>query len=253
MQVKNNTNAMSEVGSVSQNSYTSRSVTSGSQLPDSQSESDASRNPASLGLPKNPNLRSSKLRPVDSDLESINTADINDRLEGALADGLAGGDGIPYPRAKDSMATSDVLSIGTSMKGANFDIQRAIEQCGIGYNQPHLNERLVLSHRGFQEPPDALEAYVNLKSLDLTNNGLVRVRNLDRLQALQNLVLTSNSLNVLTPRSFLFNSNLRILNLSYNNISRVEPGTFSHLVQLENLNLGHNMLKDLLYPQAACG
>ena len=148
------------------------------------------------------------------------------------------------------MATSDVLSIGTAMKGTNFDIQKAIEQCGIGYGQAHLNERLVLTHRGFYEPPDALESYINLRALDMSNNGLVRVRNLDRLQNLQNLVLTSNSLNVLSARSFLYNKNLRILNLSYNNIARIEPGTFSHMQQLTQLNLGHNQMKDLMHPRA---
>ena len=85
---------MSEVDSASQtsHSYTSRSVTSGSQLPDSQSESDASsRNPgvaaAQLGLPKNVNLKSKflGLGEEDSDLESINTAEINGRLDVGLA------------------------------------------------------------------------------------------------------------------------------------------------------------------------
>lgn len=81
----------------------------------------------------------------------------------------------------------------------------------------------------------------------IQGNGLLRVRNLDRLQELQNLELPSNSLAILERKALQFNTKLRVLNLSYNSLAKIETGSLSHLKQLQKLNLGHNQFRDFGY------
>ncbi|CAD7966155.1 unnamed protein product [Amoebophrya sp. A120] len=108
------------------------------------------------------------------------------------------------------------------------------------YLQPHLNKRLVLNHKGFQEPPKELDKYVNLAHLDLSFNGMFRLKNLNRLQELLSLQLQSNLLERI--QNLDFNKKLQKLNLSYNKIAKIEVDTLRHLKFLNNLNLSHNKL-----------
>mmetsp|Transcript_1978 Transcript_1978/g.4580 ORF Transcript_1978/g.4580 Transcript_1978/m.4580 type:complete len:643 (+) Transcript_1978:109-2037(+) len=111
---------------------------------------------------------------------------------------------------------------------------------GQTYSQPHLNKRLVLNNKGFHEPPPELDRYVNVGHLDMSFNGMARLRNLTRLQELVSLHLQSNNLETITGLEY--NTRLQTLNLGYNSIAKIQPGCLRHLKQLKQLNLSHNKL-----------
>ncbi|CAD7968749.1 unnamed protein product [Amoebophrya sp. A25] len=143
----------------------------------------------------------------------------------------------------DSIAPPSFISVGNARGNASACSVHCTpdEMVGKeGYALPHLNKRIVLNHKGFQEPPAELDRYINLGHLDLSFNGMARIRNLGRLSHLVSLQLQSNTLTRIEGLEY--NLKLQQLNLSYNQIRVLELGTLRHLTQLRNLNLSHNQL-----------
>lgn len=59
--------------------------------------------------------------------------------------------------------------------------------------EPSLNDVLYLQYKGFQRIiPETISLYINLKTLYLNNNGIVKIEGLHMLRELNNLYLNNN-------------------------------------------------------------
>lgn len=115
------------------------------------------------------------------------------------------------------------------------------------YILPQL-ESLILSHNSIVRAEESsLAGLSSLKRLDLSSNQLVALPPRffqSVLGTLEELSLKNNSISVLPPGLFDGLSNLIELDLSHNSITShwVGSSTFSTLVKLKSLDLGHNRM-----------
>lgn len=86
------------------------------------------------------------------------------------------------------------------------------------------------------------------KRLDLVSkkiNNLTGLKNINNIDQVCTLYLSSNLLNILTANSFNIFNNIRYLYLNNNNIDTLEPGSFAGLNNLTYLDLQKNKIKIL--------
>ena len=88
-----------------------------------------------------------------------------------------------------------------------------------------------------------LSGFPNLKSLNLSSNGLHTVSvSAFGLPALETLDVSRNSMPTIDVHLFETSPKLSEVNLAFNTISRLNDGTFGHLTSLSVLDLSHNSL-----------
>eukprot|EP00758_Cryptobia_borreli_P005094 Tbor_TRINITY_DN4730_c0_g1::TRINITY_DN4730_c0_g1_i1::g.16962::m.16962/K19750/DNAAF1, LRRC50, ODA7; dynein assembly factor 1, axonemal len=112
-----------------------------------------------------------------------------------------------------------------------------------GYNQPHLNDQLFLQCRGFTLIEN-LAPYTDLKVLWLEQNSIGEVSGLEHQRELVSLFLHNNVIRSMDGGGFNNLSNLRILNLSHNFITRI-CGIAISCPLLESFLMSHNQLQSL--------
>ena len=86
---------------------------------------------------------------------------------------------MPFDNADPSLTSVHGGGAGrlSALYASNFtSIAEVIEDRGIGFQKPELNDALYLNHKGYQEPPEDLEKYVNLKALHLECNGITHIK-----------------------------------------------------------------------------
>lgn len=108
------------------------------------------------------------------------------------------------------------------------------------YSQPHLNTRLYLNYKGFDNIA-GLEDYIAVKTLHLGNNNISNINGLERMTELKCLFLEGNRLT--TIQNLGANLQLRQLNLEGNAINSMPP--MPPLMRLEQINLAHNCIDSL--------
>jgi len=108
------------------------------------------------------------------------------------------------------------------------------------WSQPHLNTRLYLNYKGFDDIA-GLENYVGVKTLHLGNNNIAKIESLDRMSDLRCLFLEGNRLTCI--ENLHNNLELRQLNLEGNAIRKV--ANLSSHIKLEQINLAHNQIESL--------
>ncbi|KAL1505524.1 hypothetical protein ABEB36_005070 [Hypothenemus hampei] len=101
-----------------------------------------------------------------------------------------------------------------------------------------------LSHNNIEDIPEENGIMVNIKKLDISYNplSLEAVTNiLNEPKTVRSLNLAGTGLNMITRLEAPF---LKQLNLSFNNISKLEPGAFERTTLLEDLDLSHNKIEN---------
>lgn len=103
----------------------------------------------------------------------------------------------------------------------------------------------ILSNRQlYILPPRIGEIVANVSELSATNVGLVAVNQnaFEGMNQLKVLNLSSNQISRLEAKNFASLVDLRQLDLSFNSIASVEVNAFDGLKELEKLNLEHNKI-----------
>lgn len=88
-----------------------------------------------------------------------------------------------------------------------------------------------------------------LRALNISTTRLdaIKVSWFDRYNVLENLDLSHNSIEFLTPVELRNLPKLKILNVSHNYIKSIEPKTFAHMTLLETLDLSFNLLQSIAF------
>uniref|UniRef100_A0A914WNM2 Uncharacterized protein n=1 Tax=Plectus sambesii TaxID=2011161 RepID=A0A914WNM2_9BILA len=113
-----------------------------------------------------------------------------------------------------------------------------------------LNELEIRSNMIGEIPQSGIPALRNLRSLVLSNNGIVRVTNNAFLTyqcrtILRRLDLSANQLTDIPAQGFLGLESIEQISLDKNYLSQVPTAALSHLVTLEDLSLGVNHLDSI--------
>lgn len=123
-----------------------------------------------------------------------------------------------------------ILASRTCPRGCNCNDQQLIARCDksaqLDYVPHTLNpsvKELYLSHNNIRKIKSAFDLYKNLILLDLA----------------------SNNLQMLGEKNFIANSRMETILLMYNNISDIQPNTFSGLIALKKLDLSYNIIETL--------
>ncbi|XP_075970108.1 uncharacterized protein LOC142972735 [Anticarsia gemmatalis] len=102
-------------------------------------------------------------------------------------------------------------------------------------------ETLDLSGNYLSRPiPDYLQNWVNLNTLNLSDNLYDTWTTAGRNYAIKYLDLSKNKINVIDDRAFTSMPNLRTLDLSENRLTDLPPGVFSEAHNLDSLILSRN-------------
>lgn len=95
-----------------------------------------------------------------------------------------------------------------------------------------------------------LRSYNHITSLHLSGNVLEKIPALSHARSLENLILSNNKINKLSPNVFTGLRKLKYLKLDHNRLGFVYHGVFDELSSLQSLDLSYNKLeiirKDLL-------
>lgn len=101
------------------------------------------------------------------------------------------------------------------------------------------NELVCIDFTGIKLP--------NLKILKVRNNQLCEIKGLEYLDRLEQLLVDNNKLTCIYKlNGLLALSNLWRLNLSHNQISKIEVLELGQLSKLKELNLSHNQISNML-------
>ncbi len=126
--------------------------------------------------------------------------------------------------------SSSILASRTCPRGCICNDQQLIARCDksaqLDYVPHTLNpsvKELYLSHNNIRGIKSAFDLYKNLILLDLA----------------------SNNLQMLGEKNFIANSRMETILLMYNNISDIQPNTFSGLFALKKLDLSYNLIEAL--------
>ncbi|KAK3091156.1 hypothetical protein FSP39_017570 [Pinctada imbricata] len=118
---------------------------------------------------------------------------------------------------------------------------------------------LTFEHRGAfltELPENMCDFSSNFVVIDVAYNSISQIYNIECLWRLDTLDLSYNKLTILANETFLNMSNLRILDVSHNNIKSMEPGFFhgtSRSIYKVNLSFNHFNKMDVsnvIYPNA---
>lgn len=120
-------------------------------------------------------------------------------------------------------------------------LYKTYEEAGAGHVWPHL-QSLYLPNNLIQSVSDLGHLAPKLKTLDLSFNQLIHVLKLTSLPYLEQVSYAGNLLHY-TPNLHLFFGNIRILDISQNQVETLEP--FSKLYSLVFLNLSCNSVGDV--------
>ncbi|UYV71104.1 hypothetical protein LAZ67_8001720 [Cordylochernes scorpioides] len=105
-----------------------------------------------------------------------------------------------------------------------------------------LND-IDLSFNKIRDARGALSGLISLRFLNLSHNDIHKM--FDIPVALNELNLNYNNLSHIDPGSFPMMNSLLKLELDYNNLTHLQKGSFSNLLTLQTLSLGHNNIKDV--------
>lgn len=107
-------------------------------------------------------------------------------------------------------------------------------------------ENIMLHHNNLEVFPHTIQTFVNLKVLDISNNGLTALPDIFKhCRQLSSLIAKNNSLtNESLPKSFTVNFSLRELNLNGNLLNNFPEQLFD-LINLKYLYLGGNQIKNI--------
>lgn len=131
-----------------------------------------------------------------------------------------------------------------------FTNNKKITNLMLGHNRLgfiHLNipslEVLDLRLNQFYVFGDKLKLLTSLKSIDLSQNKIMKVDNntFKNLHSLRELNLSNNKFNNISL-NFMTDSHLNVLNFSHNNLSVLSEDTFKNLKNLHTLDMSFNQL-----------
>ena len=114
-------------------------------------------------------------------------------------------------------------------------------------SQP-LTKPLILEHKDefLSQIPENICSYENLVKVDFSRNRLTKLEHINCLSHLDTLILQENHINTIHNETFLGMSNLRVLDLSMNRITHLDPQTLSDSsIGMYLVDFSHNQLTQL--------
>lgn len=109
-----------------------------------------------------------------------------------------------------------------------------------------MPQNLVHMDGFLRQLPENICSFQNLVKVDFTNNRLCEIRGINCLTDLDTLILKGNRIETVHNDTFVGMSNLRVLDLSLNGVTRLEPQTLSHsTLGLYVADFSHNALKTI--------
>lgn len=115
----------------------------------------------------------------------------------------------------------------------------------IVWNENNRIEDINLSHNSLVSVSGVLRLWTLVRRLDISSNRLTQTFNI-RSSSIEELNLSNNHIREIVNKAFLLTPNLKILNISHNNIAILYVNSFYGLENLQQLDASNNRLTSIL-------